>query len=141
MEPLLSQSDFLRFSYVAAPKARAGAGAVKRLFCPHLEQITCQQHRAIPRIPRRTVSPLLSALSLFFLLRVLSLRSPRLRCESLSSLVYAAIEFGPMLYAVTIAASSLLLFLVQPMIAKAILPHYGGSAGVWVTCMLFFQVA
>ena len=45
-----------------------------------------------------------------------------------------------MLYAVTIAASSLLLFLVQPMIAKAILPHYGGSAGVWVTCMLFFQV-
>jgi SAM-dependent methyltransferase len=55
--------------------------------------------------------------------------------------MYAAIEFGPMLYALTIAASSLLLFLVQPMIAKAILPHYGGSAGVWVTCMLFFQVA
>jgi len=43
-------------------------------------------------------------------------------------------------YSVTIAASSLLLFLVQPMIAKALLPRFGGSAGVWVTCMLFFQV-
>lgn len=38
-----------------------------------------------------------------------------------------------------IAVSSLLLFLVQPMLAKAILPTFGGSAGVWVTAMLFFQ--
>ena len=45
------------------------------------------------------------------------------------------------LYPVTIAGSALLLFLVQPMIAKALLPRFGGSAGVWVTCMLFFQVA
>jgi SAM-dependent methyltransferase len=45
------------------------------------------------------------------------------------------------LYALTITGSSALLFLVQPMIAKAILPRFGGSAGVWVTCMLFFQVA
>jgi SAM-dependent methyltransferase len=45
-----------------------------------------------------------------------------------------------MLYALTITASSALLFLVQPMIAKAILPRFGGSAGVWVACMLFFQV-
>src|SRR5689334_14487420 len=43
-------------------------------------------------------------------------------------------------YALTIVCSSLLLFLVQPIIAKAILPRFGGSAGVWVTCMLFFQV-
>ena len=34
----------------------------------------------------------------------------------------------------------MLLFLVQPMMAKALLPGFGGSAGVWVTCMLFFQV-
>jgi hypothetical protein len=34
----------------------------------------------------------------------------------------------------------MLLFLVQPMMAKALLPSFGGSAGVWVTCMLFFQV-
>jgi SAM-dependent methyltransferase len=34
----------------------------------------------------------------------------------------------------------MLLFLVQPMMAKALLPLFGGSAGVWVACMLFFQV-
>lgn len=38
-----------------------------------------------------------------------------------------------------IAVSSLLLFLIEPMLAKAILPTFGGSAGVWVTAMLFFQ--
>ncbi len=32
-----------------------------------------------------------------------------------------------------------LLFQVQPMIAKFILPWFGGSPGVWTTCMLFFQ--
>src|SRR5215212_805468 len=32
-----------------------------------------------------------------------------------------------------------LLFLVQPMIAKYILPWFGGGAAVWTTCMLFFQ--
>ena len=46
-----------------------------------------------------------------------------------------------LLYGSTITASAALLFLVQPIIAKAILPHYGGSAGVWVASMLFFQVA
>jgi len=45
-----------------------------------------------------------------------------------------------MLYAGTIFASALLLFLVQPVMAKSILPWFGGSAGVWATCMLFFQV-
>src|SRR4051794_38600820 len=43
--------------------------------------------------------------------------------------------------ALTISCSAVLLFAVQPMVAKAILPRFGGSAGVWVTCMLFFQVA
>jgi SAM-dependent methyltransferase/MFS family permease len=33
-----------------------------------------------------------------------------------------------------------LLFLVQPLIARLILPWFGGSAAVWTTCMLFFQV-
>jgi spermidine synthase len=42
--------------------------------------------------------------------------------------------------AFTIGCGSTLLFLVQPMLAKAILPRFGGSAGVWVTSMLFFQV-
>ncbi|HEX7053759.1 MAG TPA: fused MFS/spermidine synthase [Burkholderiales bacterium] len=44
-----------------------------------------------------------------------------------------------MLYAGTIFLSSFLLFLVQPLIARFILPWFGGSAAVWTTCMLFFQ--
>ena len=44
------------------------------------------------------------------------------------------------LYATTIFVSAFLLFQVQPLIAKLILPWFGGSAAVWTTCMLFFQV-
>ncbi len=44
------------------------------------------------------------------------------------------------LYASTIFLSAFLLFQVQPIIAKSILPWFGGSAAVWTTCMLFFQV-
>ena len=44
-----------------------------------------------------------------------------------------------MLYAATIFLSSFLLFLVQPLIARLILPWFGGTAAVWTTCMLFFQ--
>lgn len=36
--------------------------------------------------------------------------------------------------------SAFLLFQVQPLVAKAVLPWFGGSPGVWTTCMLFFQV-
>src|SRR5579885_2087514 len=43
------------------------------------------------------------------------------------------------LYAMTILASAFLLFQVQPVIAKIILPWFGGSAAVWTTCLLFFQ--
>ena len=43
------------------------------------------------------------------------------------------------LYALTIFASAFLLFLVQPIIAKQILPWFGGSAAVWATCLVFFQ--
>jgi len=44
-----------------------------------------------------------------------------------------------MIYAATIFLSSFLLFLVQPLIARQILPWFGGTAAVWTTCMLFFQ--
>src|SRR5438477_11126869 len=44
------------------------------------------------------------------------------------------------LYAITIFLSAFLLFQVQPLIAKVILPWFGGSAAVWTVCMLFFQV-
>lgn len=43
------------------------------------------------------------------------------------------------LYGVTIVTSAFLLFLVQPIIAKQILPWFGGSAAVWTTCVVFFQ--
>ncbi len=45
------------------------------------------------------------------------------------------------LYALTIFLSAFLLFQVQLIIAKMILPWFGGSAAVWTACMLFFQVA
>lgn len=44
-----------------------------------------------------------------------------------------------MLYALTIFTGAFLLFLVQPLIGKYILPWFGGSPGVWTTCLLFFQ--
>ncbi len=43
------------------------------------------------------------------------------------------------LYALTVFVSAFLLFQVQPIIAKMILPWFGGSAMVWTCCMLFFQ--
>src|SRR5580698_11177602 len=45
------------------------------------------------------------------------------------------------LFALTIFCGSFLLFLVQPIIAKELLPRFGGSASVWVTCLVFFQSA
>src|SRR5690242_21125241 len=45
-----------------------------------------------------------------------------------------------LLYALTILVSAFLLFQVQPVIAKIILPWFGGSAAVWTTCLLFFQL-
>src|ERR1700752_5215338 len=44
------------------------------------------------------------------------------------------------LYAVTIFLSAFLLFQVQPLIAKMILPWFGGSAAVWSASMLYFQL-
>ena len=46
-----------------------------------------------------------------------------------------------LLFACTIFTSAFLLFLVQPIVAKEILPWFGGSAAVWTTCLVFFQVA
>ena len=44
-------------------------------------------------------------------------------------------------YAVTILASAFLLFQVEPVIGKIILPWFGGTAAVWTACLVFFQVA
>jgi hypothetical protein len=46
-----------------------------------------------------------------------------------------------LLFATTLFSSAIALFIVQPMLAKMLLPRYGGSAAVWTTCMVFFQTA
>jgi hypothetical protein len=43
------------------------------------------------------------------------------------------------IYGCLVFLGAFLLFLVQPMIAKQILPWFGGSAAVWATCLVFFQ--
>ncbi len=45
-----------------------------------------------------------------------------------------------LLYGLTIFTSAFLLFQVQPIVAKYILPWYGGSQAVWSVSLLFFQV-
>jgi hypothetical protein len=45
-----------------------------------------------------------------------------------------------LVFAATILVSAFLLFQVQPLISKFILPWFGGSPSVWTTCMLFFQI-
>ncbi|WP_143393288.1 spermidine synthase [Fimbriiglobus ruber] len=45
----------------------------------------------------------------------------------------------PVLFAVTLFVSATLLFMVQPMVGKMILPLLGGSPAAWNTCMVFFQ--
>ena len=47
--------------------------------------------------------------------------------------------FSVFVYAATIFLSAMNLFLVQPIIAKQILPWFGGAASVWTTCLFFFQ--
>ncbi|MDQ6759183.1 MAG: fused MFS/spermidine synthase [Acidobacteriota bacterium] len=43
------------------------------------------------------------------------------------------------IFALTIFLSAFLLFLIQPLIARMILPWFGGTAAVWTTCLMFFQ--
>src|SRR5215210_8884227 len=45
------------------------------------------------------------------------------------------------LFAVTLFMGSALLFLLQPMFAKMVLPLLGGTPSVWNTCVVFFQAA
>lgn len=44
------------------------------------------------------------------------------------------------LIAVTVVSSAFLLFLVQPLVGKVVLPWFGGAPAVWTTSLLFFQV-
>ena len=42
-------------------------------------------------------------------------------------------------YVLTVFLSAFLLFQVQPLTGKGILPWFGGSSSVWTTCLLFYQ--
>ena len=46
-----------------------------------------------------------------------------------------------LLYSFTVGLSAFLLFLIEPLFAKMILPWFGGSAAVWTVCLVFFQSA
>ena len=51
------------------------------------------------------------------------------------------VAFAPYVFAVVVFASAALVFLVEPMMARLILPRLGGSPAVWNTSLAFFQVA
>jgi hypothetical protein len=51
------------------------------------------------------------------------------------------VRLAPVLFASTIFLSALLLFLVQPMFTKMVLPQLGGAPQVWSVAMVFFQAA
>jgi len=53
----------------------------------------------------------------------------------------AALRLAPALFATTLFLSALLLFLVQPMFTKLVLPRLGGAPTVWSVAMVFFQAA
>ncbi len=52
-----------------------------------------------------------------------------------------AVWLAPALYASTLFGSALLLFAIQPMFAKLVLPRLGGAPAVWSVAMVFFQAA
>lgn len=49
------------------------------------------------------------------------------------------LQAGTWLFGSAILASAFLLFVVQPMVGKRILPWFGGAAGVWILCLAFYQ--
>lgn len=52
-----------------------------------------------------------------------------------------ATRFASVVYPTTLFLSALLLFAIQPMFAKMVLPRIGGAAAVWSVAMVFFQAA
>ncbi len=55
------------------------------------------------------------------------------------SAIRATVTVTMIRYTVTIFLSAFLLFQVQPLVGKYILPWFGGTPAVWTACMLFFQ--
>src|ERR1041384_7245225 len=58
-----------------------------------------------------------------------------------STLAPSSLRYALPLFAATLFASALLLFAVQPMFAKMVLPVLGGAPAVWSVAMVFFQAA
>ena len=54
----------------------------------------------------------------------------------MSRYIFQAVPFT-----LAIFLNAFLLFLLEPLFGKLVLPHLGGTAAVWTTCMLFFQIA
>lgn len=46
-----------------------------------------------------------------------------------------------LIFTLTILLGAFLLFQVELIIGKSVLPWFGGASAVWVTCMFFFQLA
>ena len=55
--------------------------------------------------------------------------------------ISGSLRLAPAVYAATLFASALLLFLLQPMFARMVLPRLGGSPSVWSVAMVFYQTA
>ena len=64
-------------------------------------------------------------------------RSDFARCDRRAM----AVRLTPLLYVATLFVSALLLFSIQPMFAKMVLPMLGGAPSVWSVAMVFFQAA
>jgi hypothetical protein len=60
---------------------------------------------------------------------------------SRSAGISGTLRFAPALFATTLFVSALLLFVVQPMFTKMVLPRLGGAPAVWSVAMVFFQAA
>lgn len=52
-----------------------------------------------------------------------------------------ALRFAPLIYPAALFLSALLLFAIEPMFAKMVLPRLGGAAAIWSVAMVFFQSA
>ncbi len=51
------------------------------------------------------------------------------------------IQYPVILFASAVFSGAFLLFLIQPMLGKLILPWFGGGPGVWTACLMFYQAA
>jgi hypothetical protein len=61
------------------------------------------------------------------------------RIEAKSVRANTSSVFLILIYTTTVFLSAALLFAVQPMFTKMVLPRFGGSPSVWSVAMVFFQ--